>query len=297
MRACRSRRRRCCTPSAPWRETPPRRGGRRRGGSAATSCAVIERDTSIASTTVASLRGMLTWACGRAAPMMSATRAASRIPSGIVRRRPGRPETRFGMSAGVENAAAWVSRRRSWRRQSTASAGTATSAISTRGWPKLTGALRETPRTAAASRRTSRGPRAGRASAERTRATPLRSSSAASAKRSRSARLRVSTRTWRPVSGSTSHRSPTSGSSCSRGSRISTASTSCRLISCSSGFRQSSGPRKSDAITTTPRCRAIARRGRWRPPATSPRVASAPARAATPRAGRAGRRGPGGAAA
>src|SRR5439155_2477627 len=48
-------------------------------------------------------------------------------------------------------------------------------------------------------------------------ATASRSSAARAAKRSRSRRLPVSTRSWRPVSGSTSQRSPTDGSDCSRG--------------------------------------------------------------------------------
>ena len=74
----------------------------------------------------------------------------------------------------------------------------------------------------------------------------------------------------RPVSGSTSQRSPTSGSSCSRGSRISIATTSCRAASRSSRGRQSRGPRKSETTTTTERRRvsrpirasAVAERGR-----------------------------------
>ena len=87
----------------------------------------------------------------------------------------------------------------------------------------------------------------------------LRSAAAASAKRSRSRSLRVSTRSRRPVSGSTSHSSPTSGSSCSRGSRISTATTSCRPASSSSGRAASpAGPRKSETTATSARCRAAA---------------------------------------
>ncbi len=62
-------------------------------------------------------------------------------------------------------------------------------------------------------------------------ASSARSVAAAVANRSRSRRRLVSTRSWRPVSGSTSHSSPTSGRSCSRGSRISTATTSCRPAS------------------------------------------------------------------
>ena len=70
--------------------------------------------------------------------------------------------------------------------------------------------------------------------------------------------LRVFTRMSRPVSGSTSQSSPTFGSSCSRGSRISTASTSWRPASSSSGRRQSRGPRKSETTTTSERWRASA---------------------------------------
>jgi hypothetical protein len=61
----------------------------------------------------------------------------------------------------------------------------------------------------------------------------------------------VSTRSCSPVSGSTSQRSPTFGSSCSRGSRISTAITSCRPASWSRGLRQSGVPRQSETTTTS----------------------------------------------
>ncbi len=74
---------------------------------------------------------------------------------------------------------------------------------------------------------------------ENVRASAARSPAAASAKRRRRRSLRVSTRSRRPVSGSTSQSSPTFGSSCSRGSRISTATTSWRPASSSSGRRQS----------------------------------------------------------
>src|SRR5262249_3439616 len=80
-----------------------------------------------------------------------------------------------------------------------------------------------------------------------------RSASAASAKRLRRRSLRVSTRTWRPVSASTSQSSPALTSCCSRGSRISTATTSCRAASWSIGLCQSRGPRKSETITTRER--------------------------------------------
>ena len=88
--------------------------------------------------------------------------------------------------------------------------------------------------------------------------TSSRSAAAAAAKRSRTRRLRVSTCTWRPVSGSTSHRSPAETSSCSRGSTISTAITPWRARSACSGPSQSRSPRKSETITTSPR---------WRPSA------------------------------
>ena len=87
---------------------------------------------------------------------------------------------------------------------------------------------------------------------------PLRSSAAAAAKRSRSFRLLVSTRSWRPVSGSTSQRTPAFGSASSAGSRTSTATTSWRAASSSSGRCQSRGPRKSETSTTNERSRASA---------------------------------------
>src|SRR5581483_1564158 len=91
---------------------------------------------------------------------------------------------------------------------------------------------------------------------ESRRATSCRSAWAAAAKRRRSVSLEVSTRTWRPVSGSTRRSSPTLGSSCSRRSRISTAITSWRPARSSSGRRQSRGPRKSETRTTSERWRA-----------------------------------------
>ena len=60
---------------------------------------------------------------------------------------------------------------------------------------------------------------------------------AATANRSRRLRDDVSARTWRPVSGSMSVSSPRSGSSDSRGSRISTAMTSCRRAAVASATR------------------------------------------------------------
>ena len=68
----------------------------------------------------------------------------------------------------------------------------------------------------------------------------------------------MSTLSWRPVSGSTRRSVPTLGSASSRGSRISTATTSWRPASASSGRRQSRGPRKSEITATNARWRAIA---------------------------------------
>ena len=119
------------------------------------------------------------------------------------------------------------------------------------------------------------------------RAPPRRSAAAAS-------RLRVSTRSCRPDSGSTSQRSPTSGSSCSRGSWISTAITSWRAASWSSCGRQSRGPRKSETTTITDRAAGRdARCVRAPSRATSARRARDPARAAARAGARAGRGCPG----
>ena len=113
-----------------------------------------------------------------------------------------------------------------------------------------------TTRARAASRRrwSGRGGRRPR-SGESPRAPPARQLPA-SANRSRRRLLDVSARTSRPVSASTSHRSPTSGSSCSRRSSTSTARTWQRLATWRSSRRQSSGPRKSETRTTSERRRA-----------------------------------------
>ena len=87
-------------------------------------------------------------------------------------------------------------------------------------------------RRSAASRPRSRARRGRRRCGAARLRTSSRSAAAASANRARTRRLRVSTWTWRPVSGSTSHRSPAGTSSCSRGSTISTASTPWRARSC-----------------------------------------------------------------
>ena len=99
----------------------------------------------------------------------------------------------------------------------------------------------------------------------------------------------VFTTSWRPVSGSTIHTSPTGGSSSSRGSRTSTASTPWRARSERSGASQSRGPRKSETTTTSPRARASrGDRVRRRRRATWRRCRRRPARRAARPAGRAG---------
>src|SRR5215211_4860611 len=95
--------------------------------------------------------------------------------------------------------------------------------------------------------------RCGIPSEASSRSSATRSSAAATAKRSRSRRRAVSTCVLRPVSGSTSQTCPTFGSSCSRGSRISTATTAWREASRSNGARQSRGPRKSETTTASER--------------------------------------------
>ena len=198
-------------------------------------------------------------ACGRATPTIIAASAASRIAIGRWRRQPGTRSTTFGSSAGVANrapaarAAALVQRRRARpapaRRR--ARSGRAVTGRSP-GRPAQEGGERPQPVTRGREDDVPgarRGDRAGHA---------LRSPAAAAAKRARSFASRESTWSCRPVSGSTSQSSPRSGSSCSRGSRISIATTSCRPARSSRGGRQSSTPRKSETTATSARCRAIA---------------------------------------
>jgi hypothetical protein len=71
-----------------------------------TSVAVIERETSTTSITVASSRATDSVACGRATPTSSATTATSRTAAGRCRNRPGAPAITFGSNAGVEKRAA-----------------------------------------------------------------------------------------------------------------------------------------------------------------------------------------------
>ena len=87
----------------------------------------------------------------------------------------------------------------------------------------------------------------------------------------------VSTRSWRPVSGSASTSSPTSGSASSRGSRTSSASTPWRAASARSGATQSRGPRKSVTTTKSERERASAPAGAARRRARALGLAAAPA--------------------
>jgi hypothetical protein len=80
-----------------------------------TSVAFIDRDVSMASSTVASSRGTETVACGRATPTTIAASATRRIASGRCRRQPGERSTTPGSSAGLPKRAAYDRRRRSRR--------------------------------------------------------------------------------------------------------------------------------------------------------------------------------------
>ena len=160
----------------------------------------------------------------------------------MYRRGPGEPETMFGRSAGDDHLAARAERRRSSAKNPQITSGTSSSVSSSHGdlKPKMKNGhqrslLRGTPPARGASRPRSTAPRGGTPAAASMRTRPLRSSAAAAAKRSRRFRSLVSTRSCLPVSGSTSRSSPTSASSCSRGSRISTAIVGCRPATRSSG--------------------------------------------------------------
>ena len=78
-----------------------------------TSCASIDREMSIASTTVASCRGTRIFACGRAIPTMRNVSASRNRIGGIRRSLPGRRSIRFGTSARLAKRAAPALRRRS----------------------------------------------------------------------------------------------------------------------------------------------------------------------------------------
>ena len=95
-------------------------------------------------------------------------------------------------------------------------------------------------------------------------ATSSRSAAAAALKRLRTPRRLVFTTSWRPVSGSTIQRSPTGGSSSSRGSRTSTASTPWRARSARSAALPVARARGSPTRRRRARARARA------PPSAAP---------------------------
>ena len=76
------------------------------------SFAPIEREVSIAITTVASSERTESVACGRAKPSRKLATASSRIATGRCLRQPGTLSTTLGRSAGWTKAAASASRRR-----------------------------------------------------------------------------------------------------------------------------------------------------------------------------------------
>ena len=247
-----------------------------------TSCAVIERETSIASTTVASLRGTLTCACGRATPTISAASATRKSAERHERRRRrARASTRFGSSAGVAKRAAW---RRAAplahdARARRAAAATTSASSASGAVEAHRRAARGRSRAAAASRPAVESTTCGTPSAESTRATPLRSSAAASrealAQRARCA-CRRAPAGRSPGRRARARRRSGAPARAGRGSRRRAPRGGQRAAS--SGLRQSSGPRKSETTTTTPRCRAIA-------PARASAVAERRRAAAAPRSG------------
>ena len=259
-----------------------------------TSVAVIERDMSTASMTVASFRLTERVACGRANPVTSTATATSSTATGRCRSRPGDWPTTLGKIAARRTAPC---RRAASPLQQDVG----------RPLPRDEQQREQRERPLEAHRRGLPAAQEGHEQAqpvalgrqhdvpdadggEQRRATPLRSSAAAAAKRCAQplaarvdaqppAGLRVDEPELADV-----------GSSCSRASRISIASTSWRAASCSSGRRQSSGPRKSETTTTSARWRARravraqrrAERGRARPPSLGS-SRSAPSSPSSPR--------------
>ncbi len=100
--------RRYCSGSSSVSREAARTAAVRRSGS--TSVAFIEPEMSVTIITVAARCGDATVRCGRASATTSAPSASSRSSGGRWRRQPGRPVTRFGISAGFANVRA--SRRR-----------------------------------------------------------------------------------------------------------------------------------------------------------------------------------------
>ena len=112
------------------------RAASRRVGS--TSVAFIDRDTSSASTIVASSRGTLTVAWGRATPTIMNTSATSSVSGGRYRKRPGLRSTTFGSRSGLPNSACEATRRRSRSTYSATITGRTASAARARGQSNLT---------------------------------------------------------------------------------------------------------------------------------------------------------------
>ena len=231
------------------------------------SAAPIDREVSIASSTVASSRLTLTVACGRATPTISAARATSRIATGHVAPAAGRPvdevrqQAGRGPALGVVLPPALAQRDEPDEHRDRPAARAASQGTRSSACPPQEGDERAQP-VAGGGEDDVAGADRGELAGD---VAPL--GLGGGAKRSRSFLLRVSTRSWRPVSGSTSQSSPAFGRFCSRGSRISTATTSWRPASWSSGARQSRGPRKSE--TTTARERWRASEAAWRSAAPS----------------------------
>ena len=210
------------------------------------------------STTVASSLGTERTTCGRASPTAMTISAARTSSGGTKRRRPGSAVTSPGKRAGLPKTARLL----------------ASAAIEHEVGPhgdRHQREERQCQRPGQAHRlrlrRKAASVRSQSPSVESTtwaapheasvRATASRSAAAAAANRSRSLESFVSTRRRRPLSASISHSSPTGDSSCSRGSRTSTARRSWRAASPSSGRCQSSGPRKSEMTVTSESRRAM----------------------------------------
>ena len=191
-----------------------------------TSFAFIDRDTSIASTIVASSRGTLTVACGRATPTIMNTSATSRSAVGGIAsvRGCGRRRSEAGRDCRTPPAKRRAAdpvdvERNHHGKDSERREGEGPAEPHERLLRRnVTSGRSQSPDVVSTTCLTP--------SDASDRASSARSAAAATANRSRSRRLRVSTRSCLPVSGSTRQRSPTSESSCSRGSCTSTATTS-----------------------------------------------------------------------
>lgn len=102
-----------------------------------TSVAIIEPETSIASTTLASSRGTAIVVSGRASATSSAARAASAKNGGRCRRQPGERSTTFESRSRFVNRIAYFTRRRCTSRYATTRTGIRASERSAAGQAKL----------------------------------------------------------------------------------------------------------------------------------------------------------------